>query len=770
MRERERQQVIIIPEQEHRQVIITNHYSTMGGKGSGGARRGCGRKKKRTELSVEQQQRIAQHNAQREERNHQRHEEQVAAAERQNSDDIQQIRQVLTHVAAEVAGNIQQEGGENNQDCDGNVPINDEDNGVSGQEENDFDYDGNEDEYNGSEDEEDNPPNNPSSDFLPSAPKPTKGRQQIKPKKGSPLQKHLKYMHERFLDKDLRLNLEQGQTWFCPEVGASSMYTNSPTHDPEVFCCQSRCFIYAHVPHIQVPELYGTGTLKQMDCVFCQKTGHLESHIFDFRAAHTFGHSFEAWIFHRRIICEPKKGGCGQTIAEIDPRFLSKMDTRINEQFPFVTTVRGPAVHESLLNAYLELAFKSVPMGTFVSMFNAMKKLEYYKTTRSYYRHAVGWIRSRIDVLGARLPMAFPDFHSQEYNGFTLPLSLFKFVTMRAIEQLEPYLQKSFQAWLDKGASADHSFKYPKLIKNSIHGGKLFGAAYIILSQKGMITSNFPTMTKSNLELEPALRQDKEARKKNSITPELKRLELDGGTDRYAWEKVHGDDLESEIEAYIPPPTNDDLARASIESKDFITVTSLHQAEIRIRDLLTTLNGSSLQQIIVGTDTENNMGINELRHPRTLALAFPENVYKPVVLFHLDAMGVTQDPRSFPHLLRELLQHPKLVHSGVNISHDHDGLQCFGVKLKRMFELAELAKQVDPNLGTSVSKLAARFLKLSVDKTSQKYVDWSQNPLPIKLQDYAALDAGSFFSKRFRPFFKTLNLCTHKTRGQPRKL
>ena len=668
----------------------------------------------------------------------------MATSERQAKTDFEQIRQVLTGVAEEVSGTTRHS--ENDQDDDGLANDSEEDNGVSGQEENDFDYDGDEDdEDEDKSDDSDVEDTDNSADAaffeLPSArPKPTKGRQKIKPKKGSPLHKHLKYMHERLLDKDLRSNLEQGQTWFCPEVGASSMYTNSPTHDPEVFCCQSRCFIYAHVPHIQVPKLYGTGTLKKMACVFCEKTGHLESHIYDFRAAHTFGHSSDAWIFHRRVICDQSKGGCGKTIAEIDPRFLSRMDTRIVEQFPFITTVRGPAVHESLLHAYLELVFKSVPMGTFVSMYNSMKKLEYFKTTQSYYRHAVGWVRSRVDIPGARLPMAFPDFQSQKYNGFTLPLSLFKFITVRAIKQLEPYLQKTFQAWLDEGTSADHSFKYPKLIKNSIHGGKLFGAAYIILSQKGMITSNFLTMTKSNLELEPALRQDKEAREKNGVTV-LKRLELDGGTDRYAWEKVHGKDLESDIEEYIPPPANDDLARATIESQDFVTVTSLHQAEIRIRDLLTTVNDSHLQQIVVGTDTENNMGINELRHPRTLALACPENIYKPVLLFHLDAMGVTQDPKSFPSILREFLQHPKLVHCGVNISHDHDGLQYFGVKLQRMFELSELAKQVDPNIGTSVEKLGTRFLKLSVDKMSQKYVDWSQNPLPIKLQRYAALDA-----------------------------
>ena len=42
----------------------------------------------------------------------------------------------------------------------------------------------------------------------------------------------------------------------------------------------------------------------------------------------------------------------------------------------------------------------------------------------------------------------------------------------------------------DVGASFEHSFRFAKMINNTIGSGKLFTASYTIVSLKGIITSN----------------------------------------------------------------------------------------------------------------------------------------------------------------------------------------------------------------------------------------------------------------------------------------
>ena len=384
----------------------------MGGRGSGGARRNAGRKKKQQPLTPteeeERRQRTQEAKDRINARERERNEELRARMDQLHKDDMKKIRDTLSQLAEQVSGA--------RGSCTSNCHVEDEEGIPEDTEDMDYDYDQDADmgepENNGHvedsdvESEEDDGPHENG-----------QGRQKIKPKLGTPLSKHLQYMHGRFLG-DLNKNIKHGQTWFMPEISASSMFTNNPTHDPQVFGCESRCCIYVHLPHVQVPKIYGTAVLKSMKCIFCEKSGHLESHGYDFRAAHTFGPQLNAWIFHRRVRCGKKSGGCGRTVAEIDPRFLAQVDTRITETFPFLTTVRGPAVHELLLNAYLELVTSSVALGTFVNMYNSLKKLEYWKTTSSYYNHAASWVESRMETTNSRTPWAFPVFDSNgHYNG-----------------------------------------------------------------------------------------------------------------------------------------------------------------------------------------------------------------------------------------------------------------------------------------------------------------------------------------------------------------
>ena len=46
--------------------------------------------------------------------------------------------------------------------------------------------------------------------------------------------------------------LRKAASWFTPDFDASTEYTNSPTVDPQSFCCESRVDVYAFVPHFQI--------------------------------------------------------------------------------------------------------------------------------------------------------------------------------------------------------------------------------------------------------------------------------------------------------------------------------------------------------------------------------------------------------------------------------------------------------------------------------------------------------------------------------------
>ncbi len=68
-------------------------------------------------------------------------------------------------------------------------------------------------------------------------------------------------------------------------------------------------------------------------------------------------------------------------------------------------------------------------------------------------------------------------------------------------------------------------------------------------------------------------------------------------------------------------------------------------------------------------------------------------------------------------------------------------MHAFGVYMKRWIELHGMAAEVQPDIAnTKLSTLAKHFLGGFLDKDGQTG-NYSEIPLPLNLQKYAALDA-----------------------------
>jgi hypothetical protein len=236
----------------------------------------------------------------------------------------------------------------------------------------------------------------------------------------------------------------------------------------------------------------------------------------------------------------------------------------------------------------------------------------------------------------------------------------------------------------DERVSADHSFRFAKMIMNAIGSGKLFTASYTIVSLKGMINANRLCHTKSNDEIDPMIIKCREVRV-NAGEPKLKRYDGDGSSDRSLWVK-HYPELQEGVTPYNPPKV-DGLVRATIAENKFSVFTTQAQANSWAENVAPFIAQSNHDVIYVGLDSENNRGeTSEIT--RTLQLAFPSDIHDVVVVIHLSKMGALI-AASFPKQLRKLLQNRKVI----PVSYDIKRLEKLGVAVVQSLELMDLAKQ-----------------------------------------------------------------------------
>ena len=186
------------------------------------------------------------------------------------------------------------------------------------------------------------------------------------------------------------------------------------------------------------------------------------------------------WVLHRRVKCK----SCKKTIAEIDPRFLSKLPTRVAERFEFVTTVTGPGLHQSLVYSLLFLLGKAVMFGTFVKMVNELHAMFYTMDHVSHMDSLAEYSRrkgglSEINEFGLFSP------NTNGYCRVRLTKALVKAAFHSYMASNEEYMQASFQTECDSGLSKDNTFKFAKTIRLQGRSGKVFESSSTGVSLQG---------------------------------------------------------------------------------------------------------------------------------------------------------------------------------------------------------------------------------------------------------------------------------------------
>ena len=477
--------------------------------------------------------------------------------------------------------------------------------------------------------------------------------------------------------------------------------------------------------------------ISQCKCVHCGKQGYMESLEFDFRPFFDFDKL--VWVVFLRDICSQKRGGCGRTCAQIDPRFLSSLPTTAAREFPFVSAGnRRIGMSEAMLHSFVEMIGRGLQFGAFASIFNSIYRLNHSREALSYYSN-IRDLRNAGSASPAlnELPEPFATFDSVgDYNGILISRGTVRQLFIRFSDLHHDYHQTSFHNESDEGAIADHTFQYAATVKQAAgREGKIFGASYTVASLLGSVVRNNPTFTKSNAELDPIVRDYRASRDKSGVGP-LKiftsdNIDGDGGV----WEKHFSDQINQGVSPLVSL-TDSSLPLATIPQDQVTYIESKTAATTWARAIFMHLDAKirSGERILAGVDGEWNIG--EKDGMRVLIVSLPGE--ESVAVFHLSAMGV-HSAADFPKELKRFLELPNFVGCAVQVGGDSARLQSLGVHLHTRIELQQLALAHDPQQnGTSLEALSRRYLGWNVDKFGQ-HADYSSR-LSEKLQKYCALD------------------------------
>jgi len=302
-----------------------------------------------------------------------------------------------------------------------------------------------------------------------------RNRTVYKPAPGSTLDNEFKQFQKKnhgesrkagqmFTLNTIRNDVMRGKRWFGPE--SDPLSTGKDT-DPEAWYTEN-LWKFVWMPFDQYSKHCN---LKDMECFHCG--GSVESHRYDWRPM--FYHERIVWVYHRRCRCQK----CNKTFAEIDPRFLAQLPTRVAERFPFVTTASGPGLHESMVFSFANLFTKRIMFGPYADMTNELHSVGYDKTRCGYYDACYDYQQHGLHVdEDSYIAKPFAEFISPGYyGGIRLTRALLKVVFAGFMKIHEPYMQVSFQMMVDKGMAMDHTHKFSNSIYIEGHPGRVFTAS-----------------------------------------------------------------------------------------------------------------------------------------------------------------------------------------------------------------------------------------------------------------------------------------------------
>lgn len=466
--------------------------------------------------------------------------------------------------------------------------------------------------------------------------------------------------------------------------------------------------------------------INQINCIYGCESGHLRLSSLKWRPMFYFEKI--VWVLHHRIHCKK----CGRTFASIDPRFLAKLPTRVTERFPFVTTSGGPGMHQSMIFQFTNLVKKGIIYRTYVNDINQQQRIRYDMDHINYY-DTVADMMGAVEECDRELPAieVFSEFNSPgNYNGIKLTVDLMKTCVRNFILAREKYYQASFQMHCDDGAAADHTHKLAKFIKANGRRGRVFTASYTVMSKLGLILMNRLTMTKSTFELEGLLTEHKAIRDSQN-SPPLRIFQSDNlNHDGRLWNRIFKQELSKDVVPYKKQDST--LPTAGIAVSSFEHLTTVGGMD-RIALALMAKFSNPAKKVVYGFDTEWNRDDQIIR---MIIISFPGEQIK---LCNLSIAGIFSASQ-FPKQLRHLLQSRHLIPTGRLVGGDCSRMLSYEVRMTQYIELRGLALKQCPDIPcTSLQYLSEHYLHCTLDKHGQ-CADYSQNPLPLNLQKYAAID------------------------------
>ena len=125
------------------------------------------------------------------------------------------------------------------------------------------------------------------------------------------------------------------------------------------------------------------------------------------------------WVFFLRDRCSSKRGGCGKTCSQIDPRFLSSLPSSVAREFPFVSAgSRRIGMALPMLYSFIEMIGNGIQVGAFARIYNSLYQLNHDIESLSYYSNF-----RDLQKAGSMMPLPIPfgKFHSVGgYNGILI--------------------------------------------------------------------------------------------------------------------------------------------------------------------------------------------------------------------------------------------------------------------------------------------------------------------------------------------------------------
>lgn len=336
----------------------------------------------------------------------------------------------------------------------------------------------------------------------------------------------------------------------------------------------------------------------------------------------------------------------------------------------------------------------------------------------------------------------FSDYNDiSGYSGIKLSINLLKAVFTSYIETREDYLQASFQRTYDEGNSGDHTHKYSNKVRAGLRPGRVFTASYTVTSLTGHINLSRLTMTKGISEIDNFVKDYKNVRQLVNA-PSLKHFSSDNlSGDGGLWKKHFREDLSRDVNPYKLPATNLPLLSIDTSKIDYLTtINAMNRVAHALSEKYACRN-TTHDKVVYGLDAEWNRGETGIR---LLIISMPDRsgIYhyeNKVRLFDFNAAGIYDDS-NFPSDLRTFLQTSNFIPTGVHVGGDCSRLRDFGVHMTCWYELTSIGRQLFPNLDHhGLVHLSEEVLNATMDKSGQSG-DYSDNPLPLTLQKYAAID------------------------------